>query len=67
MREIIIPELEEIAINSPPRKYWTEEEESIIKRYYGRVPGLEIAKYLGRSRHAVEMKAYSMGITHAKS
>jgi hypothetical protein len=57
MIEIIIPELEELVETQSLRKYWTIEEETILKQYYGRVPTHELAKYLGRTKHAVEIKA----------
>ena len=57
MQEITIPELEELIDTHNPRKYWTLEEETILKQYYGRVPTHELAKYLGRTKHAVEIKA----------
>lgn len=60
---ITIPELEEAAMNFSPRnKPWTEEDEAVMREYYGRVSVQKLADYLNRSRGSVTNKAQEMGI-----
>ena len=59
--EIIIPELEE---SEPPIRYWTEREEAILRKYYGKADTKKIAEYLGRTIRAVKHKVINMGLRY---
>jgi len=55
--EIVIPELEALVGTYEGLRLWTEEEENIVRKYYGSVPTAAIAKQLGRTIEAVDSKA----------
>jgi len=59
--EIIIPELEE---SEPPIRYWTEREEAILRKYYGKADPKKIAETLGRTKTAIQNKAQNMGLRY---
>jgi hypothetical protein len=68
-QEIIIPELEEEVKRNHGKTVnggglnWTEKEEKILKRYYGKVNLYILMKHLpGRTRSSVSSKARTMGI-----
>jgi len=65
--KIKIPEfenyIEKFGINR--FRVWTEQEEDIIRRYYGIVPTSLLAKYLKRTIKAVHDKAYTMNVRAA--
>lgn len=54
---LIIPELEALVGNVNYR-HWTERDEDILRRYFGRVPVEDLAKFLGRSKQSVQNKGY---------
>ena len=57
--EIVIPELE----NTPDRitrRTWSDWEETVLRKYYGKKPDDAIAKVLNRSAHAVREKARNL-------
>jgi hypothetical protein len=54
-------ELEKIA-GTARYKFWTEEEEAKLKRYYGIVDTLVLAEKLGRTRKEVTNKVRDMGL-----
>ncbi len=58
--EIIIPELED----APDTDYrqWSQKEEAILRRYYGKKRVADIAKYLNRSITSINGKANRMGL-----
>ena len=59
-----IPELDEIETRGKGFRFWTEHEEAILARYYGKVPTSELAKHLpGRSTSAIGIHAGRMGIS----
>jgi len=60
--EITIPELED---SPPTRRMWTEREESVLRKYYGRTDTRKIADYLGRSTDAVHGKAQNLGLVYS--
>lgn len=64
MKEIVIPELDEIAKTyAPDRRPWTDDEKAIVAKYYGRVPPPALMKYLpDRSCDAVRIKAAAIGM-----
>ena len=68
---IVVPELEEAAIESGRTKHWTDEEEAVMRKYY---PALakngklsELAKHLKRTLGSVGNKASDMGLKRAQS
>lgn len=61
VKEIVIPELED---SEPIRRFWTEEEDAILRKYYGRVKAERIAEHLKRSKRAVQNRASELGITY---
>lgn len=63
VREIIIPDLEEAP---PARRYWTDEEDAILRKYYGKVDVRYIVKELGRTKRAVENRASILELTYNK-
>lgn len=65
--EILIPELEEAMETYIPRGHWSENDEKILKKYFGRVPIRTLEGYLHKSRHAVNSKATIMGLTNRET
>lgn len=61
VKEITIPELEE---SEPAKRYWTDEEDAVLRQYYGRADTVKIAGYLKRTKRAVENRASILGITY---
>lgn len=64
VREIIIPELEDAP---PTRQYWTEEEDAILRKYYGKADARSIAKHLGRTVRGVQNRASILKITYQRN
>lgn len=63
IKQIIIPELEEISKNYIPRGF-SEDEKAIIMKYYNRVPIDVLLKYLpGRDKFSVQRMASKLGAT----
>ena len=62
--EIVVPRFETWIRNNPhgPYNEWTEREILVLKKYWGKIPGRDIAKELGRTYKAVKWKAAEMGI-----
>ena len=60
--EIIVPELEESQSNH--RRFWTEYEEAVLRKYYGRAEPQKIADVLERTKTAVQNKAAKMGLKY---
>ena len=64
--EIVIEELEKF---QPTRRYWTPEEEAILKKYYRPGAARAIAQVLaqlyppGRTLNAIHQKAMELGLT----
>ena len=56
-QEVVVPELEALMGNTTMRKYWTAEDEAIVRKYYGKVPTEKLAKQIGRTLEAVQNKA----------
>lgn len=69
MQQIVIPEFEEYIKRFGIHKYkiWSEQEESVIRNYYGVIPTSMLAEYLGRSIKAIQDKAAMMGVTAAEN
>ena len=63
VKEFVIPELEE---STPSRQYWTAEEDSILRSYYGKAKNREIADYLKRSLRSVENRARILGLMKSR-
>lgn len=63
-RKIVIKELEEVRYKK--QIWWTDEEESIMKEYYGKVPIKKLSEYLQRSQLAIGKKAILLGLTHKR-
>jgi hypothetical protein len=62
--EVIIPELErELETYDPRYREWTEKEEGIMLRYYGKVSMDSLIKQLGRTKTSIFGKASRMGLT----
>jgi|WetSurMetagenome_2_1015567.scaffolds.fasta_scaffold415099_2 hypothetical protein len=62
-RRIVIPEFEEwIKTHGVAFRPWTEQEESILREYYGKIPTKMIAHKLNRSIKSVQEKARREGI-----
>ncbi len=64
--EIIIPELEEkigVGLHFPD---WTDRDEAILRKYYGRVRIEHLMAYLNRSRSAVAHKAAELGLQYRR-
>jgi len=64
--EFTIDELEQIIENGtePLRKHWTDRENAIIYKYYGRVPTIELAKHLPRrNANSIRLRAQSLGVS----
>lgn len=61
VRELVIPELEE---SVQTRRYWTEEEDSVIRRYYGKADSGKIAAHLNRTKRAVQNRASDLGVSN---
>lgn len=59
--EIVIPELESLP-DRIPRRTWTEWEEGVLRKYYGKKSDEAIAKVLKRTGHAVREKARNLGL-----
>jgi len=60
---VSVPELDELIRTTKPRSVpWTENDESVMRQYYGKVSAKELAKYLGRRLSAVTNKARYMGL-----
>lgn len=63
MKEFCVPELdalieEGVTVTVP----WTEREEAILSKYYGRVPTKDLCKAINKSSDSVLAKARRMGI-----
>jgi len=43
-------------------RYWSKEEEDVLREWYGRIPTPELAKALNRSAHSVQQKARMLGL-----
>jgi hypothetical protein len=56
-------ELERLAKENPPRQPWKPEEEEMLRKFWGKVAGIQLANTLGKSYDAVEHKARRMGLT----
>jgi hypothetical protein len=54
---VVVPELEALMGSHTTRKYWTAEDEAIVRKYYGKVPTEKLAKQIGRTIEAVQNKA----------
>lgn len=55
-------------LNCSKRKQWTDEENDVLRRYYGSMPAKEIAEILvGRSENAIVSHANTMGLSGYKS
>ena len=62
-KEIIIPELEELAKTFIPHgRPWTKKEIAQLKLYYGRVPLRRLATALNRGAEATRKKADELGL-----
>jgi hypothetical protein len=61
VEEIVIPELED---SNPRKRYWTDEEDAILRKYYGKAELSKISEYLKRTKRAIENRASVLGITH---
>lgn len=61
IKELQIPELEDAP---PSRRFWTDEEDTILRKYYGRTDPGKIAEYLKRSKRAVQNRASELGLTY---
>lgn len=61
--EVVIPELEEIP-DITPRRYWSDWEISVLKKYYGRKSPEAIAQVINRTVHAVREKARYLGLSY---
>lgn len=44
-------------------KKWSQEEEEVLKKYYGKIPNTELSRVLGRSPIAIMHKARSLGLS----
>jgi len=62
--EITVPRFEQWIEKNPRGVFreWSEREILILKKYWGKVPGKEIAKELGRSYTAMKQKATELGV-----
>lgn len=60
--DIEVPELE-IAVKKFKPLLWTEYDEKLMKKYYGKVPNKMLAKYMKRSLDSVYGKARRMNLT----
>lgn len=60
--DLIIPELEELPDYEPTKRFWTEEEEAILQKYYSKKGAKALAKYLKRSVNSIEQKAGQIGL-----
>jgi len=60
--EIIIPELEEAMATFVPRASWTEREEAILRRYWGKVPVRMLETTLKHSLPSIRTKVQNMGL-----
>lgn len=63
VKEFTIPELEE---STPSRRFWTAEEDSILRDYYGKANARDIANHLKRSLRAVENRARILGLMQSR-
>jgi hypothetical protein len=62
--DVIVPELEKligIGLKAP----WNEHDESVLRRYFGKVAVSNIAKTLNRSLPGVNSKASSLGLRNS--
>jgi len=64
IQKIVIPEFEEYIRKFGPNRYkiWSEQEELVLREYYGIVPTSVLAQYLDRSVKSVQNKAAALGI-----
>lgn len=46
--------------------FWTEEQEALLKKQYGRMPRKELARVLGRTVSAISLKALELGLCQKK-
>lgn len=69
VEKIRIPEFEEYIQKFGIHKYrvWSEQDENILRTYYGIIPTHMLAAHLDRSIKSVQDKACSMGITVAEN
>lgn len=63
VKEFVIPELEE---STTSRHYWTAEEDSILRSYYGKANVRDIAKHLKRTLRSVENRARILGLMKSR-
>lgn len=62
--EIVIPELEKQVGTCAAHVAWTDAQDRTLQRYYNKVPVRSLAKHCGgRSIHAVQQRAYILGLT----
>lgn len=69
MRRVIkFPEVEELEreIGHYNQHEWNQDEEEIIKKYYGKMNNKILSKYFGVSSNALAKKAVSMGLDFKK-
>ena len=60
-------ELEEIAKTYTPKyRPWTEKEDEMLRRYYGRVPLTMLVKKLDRTKNSITGYAAKIGIAGSK-
>ncbi len=63
-KEIVIDELEAAMVNyNPPGRPWSEADNAILRKYYGKVPIAKLARYLKRGTSATSKKAQDLGLT----
>ena len=61
---IIVPELEAMMTGGGTCHKWSEREDAVMRRYYGRVDTRALAKQLGRSVSAMYKHAHSIGVRY---
>jgi len=63
--EFTVDELEQIMQEGAPtrNKFWSEREDAIVRRYYGKVPTKDLVAHLdGRTMCAIRLRAQRLGV-----
>lgn len=66
-RTIRIPELDEAAKIYKPYRFWSEDDQAILRQYWRKVPLQNLARYLNRSVHSVELQAERLGLPRGRN
>ena len=64
VRDVIVPELEKV-IGVGIKLPWSERDELVLRRYFGKVSIANIAKALNRSPAGVNYKVQSLGLCNS--